>query len=181
MNSVRLLLNTEKMRAASNAASLNARPVVVRIVVRAGFRDPSFPRPSWQGDAQAGHYDDAVFEDLRAWRAHRAAQGYRSVCPTRQTPKRAAELLEGGSLYWVIKGQVLVRQAIDEIVTEDSGHQPCRIYLKPELIETAPQPRRAFQGWRYLTAADAPPDLVEGESGDLPTELALKLRELGAW
>ena len=62
-------------------------------------------------------------EELRAWRAQRAAQGHRSVCPTRQTPKRAAELLQGGSLYWVIKGQVLVRQTIDEIVTLDSGRR----------------------------------------------------------
>ena len=120
-------------------------------------------------------------EDLRAWRAQRAAQGFRSVCPTRQTPKRAAELLDGGSLYWVIKGQVLVRQAIDEIVTEDSGPQPCRIYLKPELIETAPQPRRAFQGWRYLEPKDAPPDLDTEAFGDIPDDLARQLREVGAW
>ncbi|HRD46440.1 MAG TPA: DUF1489 domain-containing protein [Caulobacter sp.] len=119
--------------------------------------------------------------DLRAWRAHRAAQGHRSVCPTRQTPKRAAELLDGGSLYWVIKGQVLVRQAIDEIVTEEGGPQPCRIYLQPDLIETAPQPRRAFQGWRYLEAKDAPPDLAVGGDEAVPQDLAKQLRELGAW
>jgi len=117
--------------------------------------------------------------DLRAWRAHRAAQGHRSVCPTRQTPKRAAELLDGGSLYWVIK--VLVRQAIDEIVTEEGGPQPCRIYLQPDLIETAPQPRRAFQGWRYLEAKDAPPDLAVGGDEAVPQDLAKQLRELGAW
>jgi hypothetical protein len=119
--------------------------------------------------------------DLRAWRAHRAAQGHRSVAPTRQTPKRAAELLDGGSLYWVIKGQVLVRQAIDEIVTEEGGPQPCRIYLKPDLIETAPQPRRAFQGWRYLEAGDAPPDLAVAGEEAVPQDLARQLRELGAW
>ena len=120
-------------------------------------------------------------EELRAWRAQRAAQGHRSVCPTRQTPKRAGELLDGGSLYWVIKGQVLVRQEIDEIVTAESGPQPCRIYLKPELIETAPQPRRAFQGWRYLTPADAPPDLPTAAGEAIEPELARQLRELGAW
>ncbi|MFZ5669949.1 MAG: DUF1489 family protein [Pseudomonadota bacterium] len=120
-------------------------------------------------------------EELRAWRAHRAAQGHRSVCPTRQTPKRAAELLEGGSLYWVIKGQILVRQAIDEIVTLESGAQPCRIYLHPELIETLPQPRRAFQGWRYLEAGDAPGDLPRGGDEAVEPELARQLRELGAW
>ena len=120
-------------------------------------------------------------EELRAWRAKRAAQGHRSVCPTRQTPKRAAELLAGGSLYWVIKGQVLVRQAIDEIVTLDSGTQPCRIYLHPELIETAPQPRRAFQGWRYLEAGAVPPDLPTAAGEAIEPALAKQLRELGAW
>ncbi|ATQ42632.1 DUF1489 family protein [Caulobacter mirabilis] len=120
-------------------------------------------------------------EDLRAWRAQRAAQGHRSVVPTRQTPKRAAELLEGGSLYWVIKGQILVRQAIEEIVTLEEGQQPCRIYLEPTLIETAPQPRRAFQGWRYLEAKDVPPDLAVGGDEAVPQDLAKQLRELGAW
>jgi len=123
---------------------------------------------------------DSVAE-LRDWRVQRAAQGHRSVAPTRQTPKRAADLLEGGSLYWVIKGSILVRQAIDEIVTLEEGTQPCRIYLKPELIETAPQPRRPFQGWRYLEAADAPPDMATGEGEEMPQDLAKQLRELGAW
>lgn len=120
-------------------------------------------------------------EDLRAWRAQRAAQGHRSVAPTRQTPKRAAELLEGGSLYWVIKGSILVRQAISEIVTLEEGSQPCKIYLEPDLIETAPAPRRAFQGWRYLEAADAPPDLTVTGDDAVPQDLAKQLRELGAW
>jgi len=120
-------------------------------------------------------------EDLRAWRKQRAEQGHRSVAPTRQTPKRAAELLEGGSLYWVIKGSILVRQAIAEIVTLEEGAQPCKIYLEPELIETAPQPRRPFQGWRYLEANDAPPDLSVGGDEAMPQELAKQLRELGAW
>jgi hypothetical protein len=120
-------------------------------------------------------------EDLRAWRARRAAQGHRSVVPTRQTPRRAAELVEGGSLYWVIKGAILVRQAIEEVVTLEEGGQPCRIYLAPDLIETAPQPRRPFQGWRYLEPADAPPDLAIGGQEDMPQELAKQLRELGAW
>ena len=120
-------------------------------------------------------------DELRAWRAQRAAQGHRSVVPTRQTPKRAAELLEGGSLYWVIKGSILVRQAIEEVVTLEEGTQPCRIYLEPNLIETAPQPRRAFQGWRYLEFKDAPPDLAVGGDEAVPQDLAKQLRELGAW
>ena len=120
-------------------------------------------------------------EELRAWRAERARRGVPPIVPTRQTPKRAAELLEGGSLYWVIKGVILVRQPIVKIVTLESGVQPCRIDLGPELILTAPQPRRPFQGWRYLEAKDAPVDLTTAEATDLPQDLAKELRELGAW
>lgn len=120
-------------------------------------------------------------DELRAWRAMRAAQGHKSIVPTRQTPKRAADLLDGGSLYWVIKGQILLRQVIRRIDTLDGGQQPCRIELDPELIATAPQPRRPFQGWRYLDPKDAPPDLPGGEGGDMPEALARELRELGAW
>jgi hypothetical protein len=120
-------------------------------------------------------------EELRAWRAERARRGIPPIVPTRQTPKRAAELLDGGSLYWVIKGQILVRQPIVSIVTLDSGPQPCRIDLAPELILTTPQPRRAFQGWRYLDPKDAPPDLPRGGGAEVPQDLARQLREIGAW
>lgn len=120
-------------------------------------------------------------EELRAWRAERARRGIPPIVPTRHTPKRAAELLDGGSLYWVIKGMILVRQPIVSIVTLDSGPQPCRIDLGPELILTAPQPRRAFQGWRYLDPKDVPPDLPTGEGAEAPQELVRKLREIGAW
>ena len=120
-------------------------------------------------------------EELRAWRAERDRRGVPPIVPTRQTPKRAAELLEGGSLYWVIKGVILVRQPIVKIVTLESGVQPCRIDLGPELILTAPQPRRPFQGWRYLDAKDAPPDLPTGEGAEMPQDLAKQLREIGAW
>ena len=120
-------------------------------------------------------------EELRAWRAERARRGIPPIVPTRHTPKRAAELLEGGSLYWVIKGVTLVRQPIVKIVTLESGVQPCRIDLGPELILTAPQPRRPFQGWRYLDAKDAPPDLPTGEGAEMPQDLAKQLREIGAW
>lgn len=120
-------------------------------------------------------------DELRAWRAKRAAQGFAPIVPTRQTPKRMAELLEGGSLYWVIKGAILVRQPILKIETLESGTQPCRIELHPELIETAPQPRRAFQGWRYLDVKDAPPDLMGADGEGVPQDLAKQLRELGAW
>ncbi|QUD88454.1 DUF1489 family protein [Phenylobacterium montanum] len=121
-------------------------------------------------------------EELRAWRERRKAEGHRPIVPTRQTPKRAADILEGGSLYWVIKGQVLVRQKILAIDTLESGTQPCRILLDEPLILTAPQPRRAFQGWRYFEAKDAPPDLANDATAEaMPQELAARLREIGAW
>lgn len=101
---------------------------------------------------------------------------------TRVTPKRADEMLGGGSLFWVIKGQVQVRQPIlrfDAIRTED-GIERCRIVLVPEFIRTRPLPKRPFQGWRYLTPEDAPPDLGEGaDLSDLPPALRHELAELG--
>ncbi|MDB5432815.1 MAG: hypothetical protein JWP35_3931 [Caulobacter sp.] len=120
-------------------------------------------------------------DELRAWRATRAAQGHKSIVPTRQTPKRFAELVQGGSLYWVIKGQVLLRQTILRVDTLDHGQQPCRIELDPDLIAVAPMPRRPFQGWRYLETKDAPPDLSTAEGEQMPEALAKELRELGAW
>ncbi|UPT64413.1 MAG: DUF1489 domain-containing protein [Hyphomonadaceae bacterium JAD_PAG50586_4] len=105
------------------------------------------------------------------------------VCGTRMWPKRADEVLAGGSLYWVIKGVVVVRQriiAIDD-VTDDHG-QRCGLYLDAHLQRTVPQPRRAFQGWRYLDPKDAPADLSEAHGGaDLPEHLRRQLVELGAW
>ena len=102
---------------------------------------------------------------------------------TRMTPKRADEILAGGSLYWVIKGVIAVRQQIVEIaeVTDEHGLR-CGLYLDPHLQRTTPQPRRAFQGWRYLEPKDAPADLSAVAGGaDLPEELRRKLVELGAW
>jgi hypothetical protein len=101
---------------------------------------------------------------------------------TRQTPKRATELMGGGSLYRVIKGVVLCRQRILAVETVGEGAAArCEVVLDPAVIRTAPMPRRAFQGWRYLEANDAPQDLVTGDLCAMPTELAVKLRELGAW
>lgn len=102
---------------------------------------------------------------------------------TRMVPKRADDLVDGGSLYWVIKGNIQVRQYIEEIqpFTDDSGISRCRIVMEPRLIMTEWQPRRAFQGWRYLTVADAPADLSRGRSGfmSLPPELRRELADLG--
>ena len=79
---------------------------------------------------------------------------------TRMTPKQRETLLAGGSLYWVIKGEILARQRLMDLraVQNEAGHAACAFVLDPALIETLPQPRRPFQGWRYLRPEDAPPD-----------------------
>ena len=105
------------------------------------------------------------------------------VCGTRMRPKRLEDVLAGGSLYWVIKGVVSVRQkivAIDDVI--DSHGQRCGLYLDAHLQRTVPQPRRAFQGWRYLEMKDAPADLTAAQGGaDLPEHLRRQLVALGAW
>lgn len=128
-------------------------------------------------------------DDLREWVARRAlvaiAAGLEphSTHTTRMVPKRVEELLDGGSLYWVIKGQVQARQNLLDIETfkDADGIGRCNLVLGPEVIETEYQPRRAFQGWRYLQANEAPRDLssLSGEGGELPLDLRRELAELG--
>jgi hypothetical protein len=108
----------------------------------------------------------------------------RMVVPgyTRRTPTRCAELAEGGSIYWVVKGVVRCRQCLLDFdqVQGDEGEAWCRLILDPELVPVSPTQKKAFQGWRYLTDADAPRDLVAGEGGDdLPPHLLAELRALG--
>lgn len=100
---------------------------------------------------------------------------------TRMVPKRLTQLLEGGSLYWVIKGNVQVRQILEdiEIFTDNEGIRRCRLILEPRLILTHWQPRRAFQGWRYLEQKDAPLDLKTGDAGGFPPQLQRELADLG--
>ena len=123
-----------------------------------------------------------TIEDLQAWQRTRAA-GPDWRVHTRNTPKRAEELLEAGSLYRIFKGAILCRQRILGVETHGEGKaKRCQIVLDPQVIRVAPTPRRPFQGWRYLTLEDAPPDLGAAADQDaIPTELALKLREMGAW
>jgi hypothetical protein len=121
-------------------------------------------------------------EELIDWhQTHRAGQPW--ILHTRQTPKRAAELVDGGSVYRVFRGVVLCRQAILAVDTVGEGQAArCHVTLDPQIVLTHPLPRRAFQGWRYLEGKDAPEDLgVHGQATPVPEELALKLRELGAW
>lgn len=116
------------------------------------------------------------------WLEQRAANGKPLVVHTRMTPKRAAELEDGGSLFWVIKGVVGCRQPILDVKTLGEGKTSrCEITLEPRVIRTAPQGRRPFQGWRYLEDKDAPTDLTSVGATDLPGDLVRELRELGAW
>ncbi len=111
-----------------------------------------------------------------------AAEGVWTV-RTRNTPVRAEELTAGGSLYRVIKGVIVCRQRILAIATVGEGRESrCAITVEPTLVPVAPTPKRPFQGWRYFKGEEAPGDLdASGAAADMPTALALKLGELGAW
>ena len=101
---------------------------------------------------------------------------------TRNTPKRADELISGGSIYWVINRAILARQRITAVIRDhwDDGSACAGLVLDPELIRVAARAAKPFQGWRYLNAADAPPDLAAADSGEdaLPEALHLALNQL---
>lgn len=124
-------------------------------------------------------------EDLVEWQRQRAATvpGWRPSHVTRMWPKRADQVLAGGSLYWVFKGVILARQRIVDLeeVRGEDGIARCRLVFEPEVIRTEPAPRRPFQGWRYLDPKDSPRDLPKGRAKDdpLPPKLAQALAELG--
>lgn len=127
-------------------------------------------------------------DSLQAWveeqQAIRARQGLPAerVHTTRMTPKRQKEILEGGSMYWVIKGVVQARQKIIDLreVTGSDGIKRCEIVMSPQLIRTENQPKRAFQGWRYLKLEDAPRDLGSySEDDELPPAFRRALADLG--
>ncbi|MBW3098516.1 DUF1489 family protein [Pseudohoeflea coraliihabitans] len=124
-----------------------------------------------------------TLEDLQAAIARRqAGGGDRYVHTTRMQPKRSADLIDGGSLYWVIKGNVQARQRLlaVEPFTDMQGTGRCRLVLEPVLHATRWQPRRPFQGWRYLKPEDAPGDLGTSDGSDeLPAALRGELASLG--
>ena len=129
-------------------------------------------------------------EELASWQAERLKQMKAEKQKpelfhrTFQMPKRRDELLDGGSLYWVIKGVIQVRQRLTDLREGNRPDgTPCALFIldKP-LVHVRPTPRRAFQGWRYLAADDAPADLASGRGGDLdamPAKLRRELAELG--
>ncbi len=127
-------------------------------------------------------------KDLKDWIRERLSKKKRGeplhhVHTTRMTPKRADELLAGGSLFWVIRGEIACRQRFLDVrpFADKDGVARCRLVLDPKVVLIEPRPCRPFQGWRYLAAAEAPPDLKRGASGagQLPETLRRELRELG--
>ena len=122
-------------------------------------------------------------ESLRRWQARRLKLGGRLFHQTRMMPRRAAELVRGGSIYWVIKGMVQARQRLLAIEpqVDGEGRRSTLLVLEPELHRVVPTPYRAFQGWRYLKPGDAPADLGEAAAGlpDMPPEMIAELRSLG--
>ena len=120
---------------------------------------------------------------LRHWQAERLRSGMELMHVTRNTPRRADEVLDGGSIFWVIKGVMCARQPITELrsMQRGDGKPACGIVLAPEIIAVEPLRVRIFQGWRYLEAKDAPVDISVGEEAGeaMPPELVAELRELG--
>ncbi len=123
-------------------------------------------------------------QHLRALHVQRRAAFGSVFTITGMTPKRTDELLDGGSLYWVIKHHTAVRQPILSLDTEkdpsrEDGKTFCRVTLGDH-VTVAGHPRRPFQGWRYLKAEDAPEDVVLGADGEEPPPaMAAVLRALG--
>jgi hypothetical protein len=128
--------------------------------------------------------------DLAGWQSRRLAEQKRAgqtpqlFHTTRMVPKRQDEIAGQGSLYWVIKGIIQVRQKITgfDSGTKADGTPCCLLLLDPKLILVRPAVRKAFQGWRYLSADDAPPDLKGGASNgiaQLPPKMRKELAELG--
>jgi hypothetical protein len=128
----------------------------------------------------------ADLDDLRRTRAARDKERGGSWVYTRNHPRRAEAVLAGGSIYWVIRGQVRVRQRVTGFRSErdDNGRAFCLIEVDPELVPTLPRPWRPFQGWRYLTPVDAPPDDRAAGDGQAlgepaPERMLAELRSLG--
>ena len=118
---------------------------------------------------------------LRSWQALRLAETGSLIHITRNRPRRAKEILDGGSIYWIIRGVMMVRQKIIDLteIQRADGRPACGLVLSPELIATTPTKMRIFQGWRYLEEEDAPTDLVELAEDDMPLALMAELRALG--
>ncbi|MFZ0371909.1 MAG: DUF1489 family protein [Xanthobacteraceae bacterium] len=125
--------------------------------------------------------EDWIKQKLKARR--KTGEKPEHIHRTRMVPKRAAELTDGGSLYWVIRGEVMCRQRLRDVrpFRDKDGIGRCGLVLDPKVILVEPRPYRAFQGWRYLAANDAPRDLDKAVKGAaaMPETVRRELRELG--
>ena len=127
--------------------------------------------------------------DLEGWikqklkEKKRRGQRPEHIHTTRMVPKRTDELTAGGSLYWVVRGQIACRERILAIhpFTDKDGIGRCRVILDGKIVLVEPRPRSAFQGWRYLEGKDAPRDLSRAAPGaaKMPEQMRRELRELG--
>ena len=131
-------------------------------------------------------------KELKGWVAERMATAKKKGLPlrhihvTRMTPKRDEELLAGGSLYWVIKGEIAAREKLIAIepFRDKDGIGRCRLVMQPKVIAVSPRPMRPFQGWRYLTRGRAPPDLgksARGRRGDAGADAPRTARSRAAY
>jgi hypothetical protein len=129
-------------------------------------------------------------KEFKQWIAERMKAAKKKGLPqrhvhiTRMTPKRVDDILAGGSLYWVIRGEVAVREKIIAIepFRDKDGIGRCRLVMQPKVIAVSPRPMRPFQGWRYLTDDSAPADLAKATAGAIaamPEPMRRELRDLG--
>ena len=150
------------------------------------MRDPEFA-PAERQPAPLHLLKMAVgigdIDQLRRFRAARLKERGTSWVYTRNRPRRTEEVLAGGSIYWVIRGQIRVRQRVTGFRAErdEHGRGYCLIDVDPALVATVLRPWRPFQGWRYLSPADAPPDAPMGPGGiaAMPERMLAELRALG--
>jgi hypothetical protein len=120
-------------------------------------------------------------EHLRRVRAARAAEREGGWVYTRNHPRRAVEVLAGGSIYWIIRGQIRVRQLVTGLRNEwdENGRRYCLIDVDRNLVPTLSRSCRPFQGWRYLAPEAAPPDRAAPGALPLPDQMLTELRALG--
>jgi len=128
-----------------------------------------------------GHLAEVQKQKMARAKGGHGASGLRHF--TRNAPRRSREILDGGSIYWIIKGAIRVRQRILGISrgTDAEGRRYCELGLDPALVRTIPRPNKSLQGWRYLENSGAPMDLDAPDemTGDMPAEMVAELRTLG--
>lgn len=119
-------------------------------------------------------------DDVATWQTSRARANPPLRHRTRSMPKRRDEILDGGSIYWVVAGVLIARQRLKDIVAaqREDGTDCTDLILDPKLIPVRGRPVKPFQGWRYLPAHEAPDDLPRGEEAALPENLRRELATL---